>query len=54
MSQYDDRTGTPEVPGWAVGGITFAGVMMILIGTFEAIAGLLAIIDDNFYVVGQN
>jgi hypothetical protein len=54
VSQYDDRTGTPEVSGWAVGGITFAGVMMILIGTFEAIAGLVAIIDDNFYVVGQN
>ena len=54
MSEYDDRTGTPEVSGWAVGGITFAGVMMILIGTFQAIAGLVAIIDDNFYVVGQN
>jgi hypothetical protein len=54
VSEYDDRTGTPEVSGWAVGGITFAGVMMILIGTFQAIAGLVAIIDDNFYVVGQN
>jgi hypothetical protein len=51
VSQYDE---SPGPSGWAVGGITFAGVMMILIGTFQAIAGLVAIIDDNFYVVGQN
>ena len=51
MTQYDERT---DPSGWAVGGVTFAGVMMILIGTFQAIAGLVAIIDDNFYVVGQN
>ena len=50
MTQYDERTAS----GWAVGGITFAGVMMIMIGAFQAIAGLVAIIDDDFYVVGQN
>jgi hypothetical protein len=54
VSQYDARTDTPEVSGWAVGGITFAGVMMILIGAFQTIAGLVAIIDDDFYVVTQN
>ena len=54
MSQYDERTDTSELSGWAVGGITFAGVMMILIGTFEMIAGLVAIFDDDFYVVTQN
>jgi uncharacterized membrane protein len=55
MTQYDVRTDAPEeVSGWAVGGITFAGVMLILIGVFQVIAGLVAIIDDNFYVVAQN
>ena len=54
MSQYDTRTDAPELSGWAVGGITFAGVMMILIGAFQLIAGLVAIIDDDFYVVTQN
>ena len=54
MSQYDERTDGPGLSGWAVGGITFAGVMMILIGSFQVIAGLVAIIDDNFYVVAQN
>jgi hypothetical protein len=52
VTQYDERPDTPS--GWAIGGITFAGVMMILIGCFQAIAGLVAIIDDDFYVVGQN
>jgi hypothetical protein len=54
MTQYDARSDAPAVSGWAVGGITFAGVMMILIGVFQAIAGLVAIFDDNFYVVAQN
>ena len=40
--------------GWAIGGITFAVVMMAMIGLFQLIAGLVAIIDDDFYVVTQN
>jgi hypothetical protein len=51
MSQPD--TGRP-LSGWAIGGITFAAVMMILIGVFQVIAGLVAIFDDDFYVVTQN
>jgi hypothetical protein len=54
MSQYDARTDAPAVSGWAVGGLTFAGVMMVLIGSFQIIAGLVAIIDDGFYLVTQN
>ena len=54
MTQYDARTDAPEISGWAVGGITFAGTMMVIIGVFQSIAGLVAIIDDNFYVVAQN
>ena len=51
MTQYDERQ---DPSGWAVGGVTFAGVMMIMIGAFQGIAGLVAIIDDSFYVVGRN
>jgi hypothetical protein len=36
--------------GWAVGWTAFAGFMMIMIGGFHVIAGLVAIIDDQFYV----
>ena len=35
----------------AAGWIMFAGVIMITIGIFQAFAGLVAIIDDGFYVV---
>lgn len=37
---------------WAAGYAAFAGVVLVVIGIFQAIAGLVAIIDDNFYVVG--
>jgi cytochrome c oxidase subunit IV len=43
-----------EVSGWAVGGIVFAATMMVLIGVFQALAGLVAIFNDEFYVVTQN
>src|SRR5215207_6456152 len=39
--------------GWATGGVVFAATMLLIIGTFQVIAGLVAIIDDEFYVVGR-
>ncbi len=39
--------------GWAVGGVVFAATMMLVVGTFQMIAGLVAIFDDEFYVVGR-
>ena len=53
MSDYDSAD-VPRVSGWAVGGITFAATIMVLIGVFQAIAGLVAIFDDDFYVVTAN
>jgi len=38
--------------GW-VGWAYFAGFMMMLLGVFEAIAGLAAIFKNNYYVVTQ-
>ena len=38
---------------WAAGYAAFAGVVLILIGFFQAVAALVAIDDDEFYVVGQ-
>jgi hypothetical protein len=52
MAQYESDA--PIVSGWAIGGVTFAGTMMILVGVFQAIAGLAAIFEDQFYVVTQN
>ncbi|UGS38151.1 DUF7144 family membrane protein [Capillimicrobium parvum] len=44
----------PPVSGWARGGTIFAACILTLIGLFELIAGLVAIIDDNFYVVTRH
>jgi hypothetical protein len=39
--------------GW-VGWIMFAGIMMIMLGTFQAIEGLVAIFKDDYFLVGRN
>ena len=40
--------------GWAVGFILFAGVMMIMAGAFQAMAGLVALFQNEFYVATRN
>ncbi len=40
--------------GWAVGWTAFAGFMLIMIGSFHAIAGLAGILEDEFYVTTPN
>jgi len=39
--------------GTAVGFTVFAGTVMIIIGALHAIQGLVALVNDTFYVVGQ-
>jgi uncharacterized membrane protein len=54
-TQYDSRSGGgQEVSGWAVGGIVFAASILTLIGTFQVIAGLVAVFNDEFFVVTRN
>jgi hypothetical protein len=49
-----DRAGMePETSGWAAGWITFAGIALIMIGIFHAIAGFAEIIDSDSYVLTQ-
>jgi hypothetical protein len=50
----DPGAQTHRVSGWAIGGTVFAGVIMLLVGLFHAVAGLVAIFDDEFYVVAAN
>ena len=38
----------------AIGAALFAASMMLLIGAFQVIAGLVAILDDEYYVVTPN
>jgi hypothetical protein len=49
------QTAAPEEPGaWAQGLILFAAVMMFVGGGFQAIAGLAAIFENEFYTVTPN
>jgi len=51
MSNHE-RAGEPE--GWAAGGIAFAACLLTIVGVFQALAGLTAILDDEFFVVAGN
>jgi len=43
----------PEPTGWT-GWVVFASFMMLLVGSFQAIQGLVALFDDGFYLVREN
>jgi hypothetical protein len=55
VSQY--RAGSrarDDTSGWAVGFALFAGVMMIMAGIWQGLAGLIAIFENEFYVATRN
>jgi hypothetical protein len=43
-----------QTSGWAVGFILFAAIMMIMVGVFQALQGLIAIFENEFYVATRN
>jgi len=49
-----DPTTRPQPSGWAVGGMLFAASIITLIGFFQVISGLAAIINDDFFVIARN
>ena len=53
MSQTSQPVGTglPRQPTAWVGWIVYASVMLMLLGTFQVIEGLVALFDDGFYLV---
>ena len=48
------RPANREPSGWAFTGLGFAATILTLVGVFQVIVGLAAIIDDDFFVVGRN
>lgn len=54
MSTDPSMRSQPPVSGWAVAGITFAACVLTMVGVFQIIAGLTAILDDQFFVVSRN
>ena len=43
----------PGASGWT-GWVVFAGIMMVLLGVFHAIQGLVALFQDDYFLVGKN
>lgn len=51
-AMIQDETGELQTgSNWMVGGIAFAGSVMVMIGSFSIVAGLAAILDDGYVVV---
>jgi len=48
------QTPYKEPSGWATGAVLFAGILLIIVGFFEAIQGLAAIFENEFFVVTEN
>ena len=48
---YETETG--GYSSWAVGWAGFAGIMLVVIGVLDIIQGLVAIVNDEFYVVAR-
>ncbi|GAA1622145.1 DUF7144 family membrane protein [Georgenia ruanii] len=53
-SQYQAPTEPQRARAWAAGLITFAGVMMIMIGAFHIFTGLVALFERTFYLTTPN
>lgn len=56
MSRYMDSppaAGTPayEAPSGWVGWVAFAGIMMIMLGVFHVVQGLVALFNDDYFLV---
>jgi hypothetical protein len=52
---YPSRVrGQEATGGWAVGFIMFAAIMMIMVGVFQALQGIVAIFENEFYVATRN
>ena len=54
MSNDEYSRAGRQTSGWAVGLILFAAIMMIMVGVFQALQGLIAIFENEFYVATRN
>jgi hypothetical protein len=52
--QQDPRPVEENVSGWALGAIAFAATGLVMVGAFQLLQGLVAIFNDEFYVVTRN
>jgi hypothetical protein len=52
MSESVTPTNQRQQSAWAVGYAMFASVLMMMAGVFHFIAGLVAVAEEEFYVIG--
>ena len=52
-TDYRAVDSTTEPTGW-VGWVLFAGTMLLLVGSFQALAGFVALFKDDYYVVTKS
>ena len=45
-------TANTDMSGWT-GWVIFAGIMMLMVGAFHVIQGIVALVQDTYYLVGQ-
>jgi hypothetical protein len=50
---YGDAVGRTETSPWVMGLAVFAGALMITAGIFQVISGIVALFQNEIYVVGQ-
>jgi hypothetical protein len=50
----ETRTPDEDAPTAWAGWVVFGGVMLIMLGSFQIIEGLVALFDDGFYLVRSN
>jgi hypothetical protein len=53
-SQHRSTSRGEDPSGWAVGFTVFAAIMMIMVGVWQTLAGLIAIFENEFYVATRN
>jgi hypothetical protein len=53
-TQRDAGRAQEDVSGWALGAIAFAATVLVMIGAFQLLQGLVAVFNDEFYVVTRN
>jgi cell division protein FtsW (lipid II flippase) len=54
-SQYpSSRRGGGDSSGWWAGTTLFAALLMIMVGVWQAVVGLIAIFENDFYVATRN
>jgi hypothetical protein len=53
-TQTSPQRDAETMSGWVTGAYAFAAIVMLIIGFFQILAGLAAIFEDEFFVVGRN